>query len=129
MIRTVWNSIAIARDAGFIDFIGLALMDKDEFHRRYNGSRVLPPSVTVNMLAAPGVPGLTYGPSVYASSQGVPSPYPGPMPAVPAMSGLAARSITQLRSELEQLHELRISGLLTDEEFAQQKARLLAAGY
>ena len=35
------------------------------------------------------------------------------------------RNVDQLKNELEKLNELRISGLLTEEEFAQQKARLL----
>ncbi len=42
-------------------------------------------------------------------------------PAAPAAGGLAPNAIEQLR----QLGELHDQGVLTDEEFAQQKARLL----
>src|SRR5688572_13869226 len=55
---------------GLIDFFVLALMDHDEFHRRFNGSRTLGPGpVVVNMLPPhpgynpgyPQPPGYGYG--------------------------------------------------------------------
>lgn len=113
--------------AGFIDFMILALMDKDEFNRRYNGSHMLPPPLVVNMLPPAagyggypppyGAPG--FGGSPYSPGFGQP-PMPGMQPP-PANS----RNVDQLKTELEKLNELRISGLLTEEEFAQQKSRLL----
>jgi len=112
---------------GFIDFIILALMDKDEFNRRYNGSNMLPPPLVVNMLPPAG-----YGP--YGGYAPPPPPYgpgmggPGfgaPGFGGPAMPHPQGRNVDQLKNELEKLNELRISGLLTEEEFAQQKARLL----
>lgn len=116
--------------AGFIDFMILALMDKDEFNRRYNGSHMLPPPVVVNMLPP------AYGP--YGPGYGAPPPYsPGMGPGFggpgygapgfggPAMPPPQGRNVDQLKGELEKLNELRISGLLTEEEFTQQKARLL----
>ncbi|MEM9458840.1 MAG: NINE protein [Myxococcota bacterium] len=113
---------------GVIDFFVLALMDKDEFDRRYNGANMLPPPVVVNMLpphagyAPYGMPPTNYGPQ----------PYPGPhapgMPPPIAPPAAASRNVDQLKAELEKLNELRISGLLTEEEFAQQKARLLGTG-
>ncbi|WP_323137339.1 NINE protein [Paraliomyxa miuraensis] len=111
--------------AGFIDFIVLALMDKDEFNRRYNGANMLPAPVVVNMLPPAGYGGYgvpPYGPhgqpygSPYGSPYGAPGQPPAPRP---------ERNVDQLKTELEKLNELRISGLLTEEEFAQQKARLL----
>jgi TM2 domain-containing membrane protein YozV len=119
--------------AGFIDFVILALMDKDEFNRRYNGSNMLPPPVVVNMLPP------AYGP--YGPGYGAPPPYshgmgPGfggpmvppfgaPQGFGPGMPPVQGRNVDQLKGELEKLNELRISGLLTEEEFAHQKARLL----
>jgi Short C-terminal domain len=44
-----------------------------------------------------------------------------PAPAQPAQSGITAQDTERL-AELGRLHE---SGVLTDEEFAQQKARIL----
>jgi TM2 domain-containing membrane protein YozV len=141
----------------FIEFIVLALMDRDEFNRRFNGSHSLGASpVVVNMLPpAPGYypqqpqpqpgmypqqgypqpgmypqpgypqPGMypqpgypqpgVYPPGVYPG-HGHPypqAPMPGPMPQV------------DIVARLEKLNELRIAGLLTDEEFARQKARVL----
>jgi hypothetical protein len=46
-------------------------------------------------------------------------------PAVPAPAGPGG--VDRLHTELTKLGELRQAGLLTDEEFAAQKARLLAA--
>ena len=103
---------------GLIDFFALALMDKDEFDRRFNGSHMLPPPVVVNMLPPhPGYP--------YAATNFGPQPYPGMQPPQPQP---VSRNVDQLKAELEKLNELRISGLLTEEEFAQQKARLLGTG-
>jgi TM2 domain-containing membrane protein YozV len=114
---------------GVIDFFVLALMDKDEFDRRFNGSNMLPPPVVVNMLPPAG-----YGPygQTYGSPYGQPQ-YPGAMPMpMPGMQHpphqppqATSRNVDQLKGELEKLNELRISGLLTEEEFSQQKARLL----
>ena len=46
-----------------------------------------------------------------------------PAPAAPAPAPV---SVDELHAQLTKLGELRHSGLLSDEEFAQQKARLLA---
>jgi hypothetical protein len=43
----------------------------------------------------------------------------------PPMAAPAARSVDDLHTQLTKLGELRQAGLLTDDEFAQQKARLL----
>lgn len=122
--------------AGFIDFVILALMDKDEFNRRYNGSHMLPPPVVVNMLPPAGYgpygPGYGAAPPQYSHGMG-PGMGPGfgaPGYGAPGFGGPAvppphSRNVDQLKAELEKLNELRISGLLTEEEFTQQKARLL----
>jgi TM2 domain-containing membrane protein YozV len=147
-----WTAIPLF--VSFIEFIILALMDKDEFHRRYNGSHTLASGpVVVNMLPpAPGYypppqPPLGYPqgyppghyppghyPPGHYPQQGYPQPgypqpgypqpaaypYPapgtGPVPQVPPVD---------IVTRLEKLNELRIAGLLTDEEFAQQKGRIL----
>lgn len=123
---------------GVIDFFVLALMDQDEFNRRYNAP-ALQPGVVVNMLP----------PSAYPPPTGYPYPPPYPPPTVhPSHAHPAAvhppymhspqypqqaapstptRSMDELAQQLERLNELRIAGLLTDEEFNQQKARLLAS--
>ncbi|MCH9682655.1 MAG: NINE protein [Deltaproteobacteria bacterium] len=139
---------------GFIDFITLALMEKDEFNRQYNGSHTLAAPVVVNMLppAGYGQPGYGqpgygqpgYGQPGYGQpGYGLPgygqprygqppSPYgpggqpqAGPPQAQGAAPRTASRNVDQLKTELEALNELRISGLLTEEEFSQQKMRLL----
>jgi hypothetical protein len=48
-------------------------------------------------------------------------------PAAPAAPVSAPPGVDRLHSELTKLGELRAAGLLTDEEFAAQKARLLAS--
>jgi TM2 domain-containing membrane protein YozV len=114
---------------GLIDFFVLALMDQDEFQRRYGEGRALAGGpVVVNMLPPAG-----YGPGW----QGAPGPYgyggyggypghpgqPGqPMGAPPAGARLSAE---ELAGQLEKLNELRISGILTEDEFQGQKAKLL----
>lgn len=136
----------------FFEFIILALMDRDEFNRRYNGSYALGSSpVVVNMLPPgggyyppagaypppgylpPGYPPGVYPPPGYPPGMYPPGVYPqaphGAHPGHPAHgtgpSGQPARSSDDIIAKLEKLNELRIAGLLTDEEFAQQKARLL----
>lgn len=114
-----------------IDFFVLALMDTDEFNRRFNGANMLPP-VVVNMLppAYPGYPPSPYGAPGYPPPQpGYPPPQPGypPQqgampPAAPAGGGMSPEDLAK---KLEKLNELRIAGLLSEEEFNQQKARIL----
>ena len=148
---------------GVIDFFILALMDTDEFNRRYNGANMLGPSpVVVNMLS-PGqapppaygwphqqqgygpVPGYGpqqpgYGPGPHGYPHGAaPTPGYGPSSGVPGhgvgapTSGRSSgpssgpRNADELAVQLEKLNELRISGLLTEDEFAAQKAKLLAS--
>lgn len=92
-----------------IDFLILALMDQEEFHRRYN--HALRPPVVVNVLPPPGgVP--VHGPWVPYGAPASPPRNPGLDP-------------EELGRRLEKLNELRISGLLSEAEFAAQKARLL----
>jgi TM2 domain-containing membrane protein YozV len=108
---------------GMIDFFVLALMDNDEFNRRYNGMLAMPP-VVVNMLPPQHghmlppqhQPPPGYG---YPSHGGYPGyGYPSQAPAPPV-------NPDELAAKLHKLNELRIAGLLTEEEFTQQKARLL----
>lgn len=141
-----WTAIPLF--ISFIEFIILALMDKDEFNRRFNGSHALASgAVVVNMLPPgpgyyppqapqgyypPGHPGFypVSQPGAYPNpqqgypQQGYPQqaayPYPA-MGSTPQASGPPLDIV----GRLEKLNELRIAGLLTDEEFAQQKARIL----
>jgi Short C-terminal domain len=66
--------------------------------------------------AAPGEP----------EQQAAPAPAPAPQqvaaPEPPASAGISTEAMTRLE-ELSKLHD---SGVLTDEEFAQQKAEILA---
>jgi Short C-terminal domain len=58
--------------------------------------------------------------------QAAPAPTPAPAapaPPAPASAGLSQDALT----ELKQLSELHESGVLTDEEFAQQKAKILGS--
>ena len=120
---------------GLIDFFVLALMDGDEFDRRFNGSRDLPAPVVVNMLppagygygaqwGQPGYGASQWGPQGYGPQWGQPGPYGqqpyGPTPALPG-----SLSPDELATQLEKLNELRISGILTEDEFQAQKAKLL----
>ena len=132
ILYLVFSLTFIPTVLGLIDFFILALMDQDEFNRRYNGSGMLPGQLVVNMLPPPypypppypspyppqGYPPQGYPPQGYPPQgypqQGVPAPAP-------------PRSTEELAAQLERLNELRIAGLLTDEEFAQQKARLLGS--
>jgi TM2 domain-containing membrane protein YozV len=128
---------------GFIEFIILALMDKQEFDRRFNGSYTLGPNpVVVNVLppANPYPPQQAYPPQGYAQQpqygyppQSPHAPHPGQMPQGyaprPAQGQPVATAADRdnIVPRLEKLNELRIAGLLTDEEFATQKARILAS--
>jgi TM2 domain-containing membrane protein YozV len=118
---------------GLIDFFVLALMDHDEFNRRYNGHLLPPGQVVVNMLPPayphaypypppPGYPH-AYPQQGYPQQPGYPPP-PG-YPQQPMAHG--PRTTEELATQLEKLNELRIAGLLTEDEFAAQKARLLAS--
>lgn len=110
----------------FVDFLVLALMDNEEFNRRYN--RALMPPVTVNMLPpAHHYPG-PYGYGAPGAHAGHPMGPFGPAPGSHghgAPQGGGPLDPDELGRRLEKLNELRISGLLTEEEFSAQKARLL----
>lgn len=125
-----------------IEFIMLALMDQDEFDRRFNGARVLGAGhpVVVNMLPPAGYgQGYPYGgyppgqgppmggPGPYASGYqppyGVPPSFPAGQP--PSGGQGSSRTRPDLATQLDKLNELRIAGLLTEKEFQQQKAKLL----
>lgn len=118
---------------GLIDFFVLALMDTEEFNRRYNGSNMLPGPVVVNMLppAAGYGPPSGYGPhgwSPYVPRPGMGHGYPGGSAQHGASAApQAKRDVDDLARQLEKLNELRIAGLLTEEEFSQQKTKLLDA--
>ncbi|MCA9714742.1 MAG: NINE protein [Myxococcales bacterium] len=112
---------------GFIEFIILALMDKQEFDRRFNGSYTLGPSpVVVNMLPPAGG---YQAPHAYPPQGGYGHPvqHPGypPQPYAQRPQPVPQGSGEDVVARLEKLNELRIAGLLTDEEFAKQKERIL----
>ncbi len=120
---------------GFIEFIILALMDKQEFDRRFNGSYTLGPSpVVVNMLppaggyqqpqphAYPPQPGYGHHPGHHHPGHHPQQPYAQRPQVQPQQGGGSQEDVV---ARLEKLNELRIAGLLTDEEFAKQKERIL----
>lgn len=142
----------------FFEFIILALMDREEFNRRYNGANALGGApMVVHMLPPaapyyppypppPGYPPGAYPPGVHPQAIYPPGVYPPgaypyphgvyPYPGYPAPHGHPAQgtgtsgqpprpSGEDVVTKLEKLNELRIAGLLTDEEFAQQKSRIL----
>ena len=138
IIYLIFSFTFIPTLLGLIDFFVLALMDQDEFNRRYNGSGALPGQVVLNMLPPGYPPPYPYPPpygSPYPPPPGYPPPpqhhappYPGAPPhhhQHPGAHAQAPRTTEELAAHLERLNELRIAGLLTDEEFAQQKAKLL----
>lgn len=116
ILYLVFSLTFIPAVLGLIDFFVLALMDDDEFNRRYNGSNMLPGQgpVVVNMLPPHGGYHGNYGP--YGGYPG------GAQPAAGTRVGA-----DELKAQLEKLNELRISGLLTEEEFQAQKKKLLDA--
>jgi hypothetical protein len=57
------------------------------------------------------------------SQQQAQAPAPAPPPAAPAPGGMSEQAMNQLK-ELAQLHD---QGILTDEEFAAQKAKILGS--
>ncbi|MBX7081647.1 MAG: NINE protein [Nannocystaceae bacterium] len=138
LVYLVFSLTFIPAILGLIDFFILALMDPDEFNRRYNGTALGPASVVVNMLP-PGhypqagyYPPGQYPPGQYPPGQYPPGYYPPgvvPPPGYPQQpqAARAPRSADELARELEKLNELRIAGLLTDDEFNAQKAKLLAS--
>ena len=120
----------------FIEFIILAVMDRDEFNRRYNGANTLGSGspVVVNMLPpSPYYPQQPPPPYGYGHPQqgypGYPQQgHPGQHGHHPGAQGPAqgqGQGGVDVVAKLEKLNELRIAGLLTEDEFAQQKARIL----
>ena len=59
--------------------------------------------------------------------QQAPEPAPAPAYAAPAPAAPAAMGETDKIDALERLANLKAQGILTDEEFAQQKAQVLAS--
>ena len=59
--------------------------------------------------------------------QQAPAPAPAPVYAAPAPAAPAAMGETDKIDALERLGNLKAQGILTDEEFAQQKAQILAS--
>ncbi len=120
----------------FVEFIMLAVMDRDEFNRRYNGANTLGSPVVVNMLPPSpyyqppqgqpygyGQPQQGYG---YQPQPGYPGQQQHHHPGFPGQQQPGqSSSQVDVVAKLEKLNELRIAGLLTEEEFAQQKARIL----
>ena len=56
----------------------------------------------------------------------IPLPAISPQPAAPAPPVIVPSATDQALAELEKLGELKAQGVLTDEEFATLKARILA---
>ena len=89
---------------GVFEGIGYLIMDQNEFDRSYNGR---------------ALPGGQVGWAAPTHTWQRPDQGHG-------NAGAQPLGAAQLGEELRHLNELHIAGLLTDEEFAQQKARLLS---
>jgi hypothetical protein len=63
----------------------------------------------------------------YEQQAPAPEPAPAPVYAAPAPAAPAAMDETDKIDALERLANLKAQGILTDEEFAQQKAQILAS--
>ncbi len=87
--------------AAVIEFILLAVMDQEAFDRRFNGSREIEARVVPVAMLPPG--------------------------AGQARRAASHASVADVADQIRKLHELRVAGLLTDEEFERQKAKLLDA--
>ena len=137
IVYLVFFWTAIPALLGLIDFFVLALQDNDAFNRRYNGMMAMPP-VVVNMLPPaaqhpPGYPPQHMHPASHPHAHGhghpgaQPTGYPGygAPPQQPAGPPQPPLSPDELAANLQKLNELRIAGLLTEEEFNAQKQRLL----
>ena len=85
-----------------LDIVLLLIMGKDEFNRRFNGA-----------MYAPAMQGAQMGQNVTINLGSEMQQ---------RLNGGQQRSLTQ---ELNELKELHVSGVLTDEEFLAQKQRLL----
>lgn len=152
LVYLVFSLTTIPLFLSFIEFIILALMDRDEFNRRFNGSHSLPGPVVVNMLPPahghypqpsyppqqpyppqpygypPGYPSTTphgYPPGYYPPGTYPPGVYPQPQQTMQQQPSVPPAPQGDIIARLEKLNELRIAGLLTDDEFAQQKSRVL----
>jgi hypothetical protein len=88
--------------AAFIEFIMLLTMSQEAFNAKYNQGA----------LAAPQVQG------ALPAHQNI---------VVHVASPQGSGSVSDVASQLKQLHELKLSGALTEEEFVQQKQKLLAS--
>jgi TM2 domain-containing membrane protein YozV len=121
IVYLVFFWTAIPAMLGLIDFFVLALMENDAFNRRYNGMMAMPP-VVVNML-----PPLGQHPQGYPPPPMAPHGYPEyGMPSPQSATAVGPPlSPDELATSLQKLNELRIAGLLTEEEFTAQKRRLL----
>lgn len=91
----------------FVEFLSLAFMSRDEFNRRYNFTAMVQGMGQPNQLAQ----------SVVVNVPSATPPAPAPVAAAPV----------DVPAKLVQLNELRISGVLTEQEFAAEKSKLLGA--
>ena len=65
-------------------------------------------------------------PQTYEQPVAYQQPAPAPAPAAAPAAAPASLSQDEMLSQLKQLGELKSAGVLTEEEFAMQKARILA---
>src|SRR5438067_12678342 len=82
----------------FLEFIGILVMSEESFNAKYN-------------------PGLV---AAVVQAQ--------PQQIVVNVQNSASSGQLDMTSRLKELHELKVSGILTEEEFQSQKGKLLAAG-
>lgn len=119
----------------FFEFIFLLVMDQAEFDRRYNhGARAGyggPQQIHIHNTPyqqpygqSPQQPYTPPQPN--AHNQG-PEPFPSPFAAGPSpMRGDPSPTSPSVADELKKLHELRVAGVLTEDEFRAHKQKLLS---
>lgn len=101
---------------GFIEGIRYLTLTNDEFNSHYNARFLPPPMDEPETFGGPPAR-RSHQPQQIAQSVTINIP-DGALP----KSQVNARSVTD---ELIKLNELRLAGVLTDDEFAKQKAKLL----
>ena len=105
LMYLVFSWTFIPAFVGFFEAIGLLLMDESTFHARFNAGMLPTAAVHQYFPAAP--------PQQLAQSVVVNVP--------------STASASNLADALTKLNDLRLAGVLTEEEFSHQKKKLLAS--
>jgi TM2 domain-containing membrane protein YozV len=104
----------------FVEFVLLLTMDPSEFDRRFNhGPAYGYPQVPIQQNVV-----IHTGPAPYPQpGQHVVTAYPGPPN---QLQGGASGSGSSVADEIKKLNELRVAGVITEQEFVAHKQKLLS---